>query len=615
MAFPSHFTHRDLASRRDHDTHPTRISSRVRARTRVNPQLLAVIALVAIASGIGLLASRSTPTADAAGPAPAATISVRDGKWFALGTSVPYLQHDCDFGCATGAGISGRAAQVDGIFRAMSRSGVSVVRWQLFSSDAWQIERAADGTPTTVKPAVRQDMDVVVRLAAKHDLSLVFAVLPDPAQVPASWFTVPAQRTALAATLKPLLARYQRTPSVIGWELVTGADALVDAGTATVDQVRAHGAALATTLNGLTTSQLALAQPLDLTRLDTWVGLGFDAYDPPSIGTSGPRCLVCTTAAALVASEGVDRPVIVGSFATPSADVTASTLRAAAQRGFAGALAQSWTGQPGSVAKPQSKVLRDFAYRTLRAGPLTKPRNPCLGPDAKAFRCPNLQMSVPRDLSLGKRGSRTILYSTNSLNSYGAGPASIRGTRTGRYTMSAKQLLHRRKGAPMSIETGAKLAFKAIPGQYRYWKWDGAAQMELWRLDSTGRPVELARTGPKTVYCLRDLKRTRALPGSPRGRVYPACNQSLRTRNVTLGTSVGWSDVYPASYFENWVDVTGLRGCFAYVHIADPTNGIYESNEDDNRSRVVVKLPFQGTNRGCPGAKPLPISGQNGLGY
>ena len=168
----------------------------------------------------------------------------------------------------------------------------------------------------------------------------------------------------------------------------------------------------------------------------------------------------------------------------------------------------------------------------------------------------------------------------------------------------------------MSIRTGAKLLFKAITGQNRYWKWNGAAQMELWRLDSTGQPVDLARVGPKTVYCLRDLKRTRgSLPGSPRGMVYPGCNRSGATKAVTLGTSVGWSDVYPASYYENWIDITGLRGCFAYVHVADPTNAIYESNEDDNRSRIVVKLPFTGSSRGCPGAKPLPVSGTTGLGY
>ena len=39
--------------------------------------------------------------------------------------------------------------------------------------------------------------------------------------------------------------------------------------------------------------------------------------------------------------------------------------------------------------------------------------------------------------------------------------------------------------------------------------------------------------------------------------------------------------------------MTGLRGCFAYVHIADPNNRIYESDEDNNEAQVIVRLPFR----------------------
>jgi hypothetical protein len=67
--------------------------------------------------------------------------------------------------------------------------------------------------------------------------------------------------------------------------------------------------------------------------------------------------------------------------------------------------------------------------------------------------------------------------------------------------------------------------------------------------------------------------------------------------------------VYPPSYPEQWIDVTGLRGCFAYVHTADPANGVYESNEHDNRAQVIVRLPFNAYNRkgGCPGRDHGPI--------
>ena len=44
------------------------------------------------------------------------------------------------------------------------------------------------------------------------------------------------------------------------------------------------------------------------------------------------------------------------------------------------------------------------------------------------------------------------------------------------------------------------------------------------------------------------------------------------------------------------------RGCFSFVHVADPKNGIYESNENNNEGERVVRLPYQGPGlRGCPG--------------
>jgi hypothetical protein len=112
------------------------------------------------------------------------------------------------------------------------------------------------------------------------------------------------------------------------------------------------------------------------------------------------------------------------------------------------------------------------------------------------------------------------------------------------------------------------------------------------------------RTGPKVAYCLRDLGHSRPLlPRSPLLPHYPACSRNAQARKVTLGTSVGWSDIYPPSYPEQWIDVTGLRGCFAYIHTADPKNGIYESNEHNNRAQVIVRLPYKVGNRrgGCRG--------------
>lgn len=232
-------------------------------------------------------------------------------------------------------------------------------------------------------------------------------------------------------------------------------------------------------------------------------------------------------------------------------------------------------------------------------------RNPCLVRErARRLWCPDLRMTPPFNMFLSRtRSGRLRLHAANSIDSVGRGPAELRGRRAGRYTMAARQVVYRRDGTTRWLDTGARLGFKAVPGQYRYWKYIHAARFELWRLDKRGRRIRLARVGPKVSYCLRDLQRRNPdLPRSPSRSHYPACSQDSGRRRVTLGTSVGWSDVYPSTYYEQWLNVTGLRGCFAYVHIADPKNGIYESNERNNRGTTVVRLPWRGAGlRGCPG--------------
>lgn len=244
--------------------------------------------------------------------------------------------------------------------------------------------------------------------------------------------------------------------------------------------------------------------------------------------------------------------------------------------------------------------------------------NPCLGPLAPSLRCPDLVMHAPYDLRIDRRErpGRVLLRAANSIDSVGTGPVELRGRRDGR-TMAVTQRIHRSGGAPLSVPTRARLGFYPIPGQGRYWKFRNAARFELWRLDDSGRRVRLERRGPKVYYCFRDLQRRNPSPRSPSRAVYPACNQRAGTRAVTLGTSVGWSDVYPAGYHEQWIDVTGLRGRFAFVHIADPGNGIFEADETNNAAETVVRLPYRGgggSRRSAP-TSPAPGPPAQGEGY
>jgi hypothetical protein len=210
-------------------------------------------------------------------------------------------------------------------------------------------------------------------------------------------------------------------------------------------------------------------------------------------------------------------------------------------------------------------------------------------------------MSAPFDLHVDRTTipGHVLLRAASSINNHGAGPIELRAHRT-RHGMAVYQAIYDRRGRAHLFHTRARLVFKYVPGQryehatieaFSYWKLAHAAAFQLWSIDGQRHAVALVRSGPKVDYCLRDLIRTRPSPRSPAAPVYPACSQDPRMRRDVLGTSVGWSDVYPYEYPEQWIDVTGLRGRFAYVQMADPDNLLIEQNHENDTSETYVQLP------------------------
>ena len=168
-------------------------------------------------------------------------------------------------------------------------------------------------------------------------------------------------------------------------------------------------------------------------------------------------------------------------------------------------------------------------------------------------------------------------------------------------SMQANQRIYRVGGGHITVRTEATLRFTDV-GTYfggSYWKVHQLAELRAapGRPGRRGRPASSAPAPSSTTACA-----TSSGPGagrrSPPSRHYPGCNQNPYRDRVTLGTSVGWSDIYPAAYDQQWIDVAGLRGCFAYRMIVDPKELLFESNEDDNARQRLVRLPYRGR-RGC----------------
>jgi hypothetical protein len=271
--------------------------------------------------------------------------------------------------------------------------------------------------------------------------------------------------------------------------------------------------------------------------------------------------------------------------------------------------AASLLGSPAISARtspprtPRAAPPRASSSSTAAPGdqPVDPGRHPCSRRHPR-LRCPDLIMSAPRELQLdrGTIPGRVLLRATSSVNNRGTGPLELRAHRSGRRGTVVYQAIYDRRGRAHLFRTGARLTFKYIPGRRygygdvgaaSYWKLRHAAAFELWSLNGHGRATRLVRRGPKVDYCLRDLARTRPSRRSPSAAVYPACSQDPGMRRDVLGTSVGWSDIYPFSYPEQWIDVTGLRGRFAYVQIADPDGLLFEADSRNDVSETYIELP------------------------
>jgi lysyl oxidase len=222
--------------------------------------------------------------------------------------------------------------------------------------------------------------------------------------------------------------------------------------------------------------------------------------------------------------------------------------------------------------------------------------NPCQGPEARQLLCPDLRIGTPTDMYVSTYEGKALLHATSDVRSRGRGPIEVRGQRDGPKSMKVTQRIYKAGGGHITVRTHASLAFTDV-GEYfggSYWKVHQLARFELRRVLPAGGLGPTLRTSPKLNYCLRDLERTRPGAQSPAHRVYPGCNQDRSIRRDRLGTSVGWSDIYPADYDKQYIDVTGLRGCFVFQMTVDPKHLLFESHENDNSSHRRVRLPFTG---------------------
>jgi dipeptidyl aminopeptidase/acylaminoacyl peptidase len=225
---------------------------------------------------------------------------------------------------------------------------------------------------------------------------------------------------------------------------------------------------------------------------------------------------------------------------------------------------------------------------------------------ASRQRLPDLDQRAPTGLELLSSNGRFKLGFTSATDNIGLGPIWIRAVRSGpRADMEARQVIRFADGVRLLRRVG--LMRFATSDSHRHW--------HLLRFQS----YELRRAGDfrvvirdrKSGFCLLDRwgRALARIPWRPPPRFVGNCAQRRpAARRVEHGTSAGYTDLYPAHFHGQNLDVTGVRaGRYWLVHRANPTGRLRELNYENNAAAVLIRLRWPNGRRSAPAVRTLRV--------
>ena len=223
-----------------------------------------------------------------------------------------------------------------------------------------------------------------------------------------------------------------------------------------------------------------------------------------------------------------------------------------------------------------------------------------ISPDRGAM-LPDLDQQAPTGILVLRKAGGLRLGFTSAVDNIGDGPIHIRGTRFGSApTMRADQLIHHRDGSSSRVEAIGRLAYESHPPHF-HWHLEPYETYELRRASDD---AFVARDG-KSGFCLLDrwghaLRRPGITPGPPRF-VGDCAALTPEARRVDEGSSVGYTDRYPAFFHGQDIDIDGLApGRYLLVHRANPEFKIRELRYSNNASSALIRISAPNPLTGAP---------------
>lgn len=320
------------------------------------------------------------------------TVDWRGGSWFLFGVNYPYHRYGNDFGGnawgAYGVGDPNTNAAVEADFARLDALGVRTVRWFVFADGRAGMRFDAAGMPIGLDEYVFRDMDAMLAIAQRHNISLTLVLLDFRFQFAprlengvqlgghgAILANPDGQQALVERVFIPLFQRYAAHPAILAWEVMNEPEwTLTDAGR--VDREIGTPLPLATmrAFVGLTVAAIhehartyATVGSANVKWARNWVGLNLDFYQAHYYDWMKPYST--DNVFAMRADQlGLDRPIVIGEF--PANRSNTADLRGYLDtwygNGFAGAWLWSFRGDE-MWGSPDQEIMRRWAQEHAEA--------------------------------------------------------------------------------------------------------------------------------------------------------------------------------------------------------------------------------------------------------